>query len=437
MSTVLLFGNLRSSLTAARSLARAGHVVHAGYDEFDPYLVASRCVSGVFPHAPPDKDPESALRHIESYLDAHPEIDVLLPVSEIAARLISRNRAPFEGRVHLLLPAAEVVETCVDKAAMFELCERLGVALARREIVADHAELLASIEVIGRPCIVKPVDSSHYVFGRKAIVLREGDDAHALLPNWPEHHARLCVQEFNEGFRHDVSFVAHQGRLVGAVDCEVRRTDRADGSGYTTELVSRRAHPQVAHGLQALVRALDYTGAGDVEFMVDDRAAKVTFVELNPRLSASFKTSEVCGLPTTLLMLELGLGGAPAARPDPWAHPIGRRFAWTKGELAGFKRDRRGGELTLRQAIRRLAALLRAAAHPHHLTFDLRDPGPTLWLYLHPLWRRFGMSPVARRFAPASPTARDVQPSRPPAVRKLSVPGGTHSAGVGSSPAPG
>jgi hypothetical protein len=54
MAQIFLFGNLRASLTLARSLSRAGHVVHAGVDDPDPYLFASRHVKGVLHHARPD-----------------------------------------------------------------------------------------------------------------------------------------------------------------------------------------------------------------------------------------------------------------------------------------------------------------------------------------------------------------------------------------------
>lgn len=403
MTHVLLFGNLRSSLTLARQLSRAGCVVHAGYDEPDPYLIASNAVAAVFRHALPDAEPEAALGDLLAYLEQRTEIEAVAPVSEIAARLVSRNRERFPPGVRLLLPDASVVETCVDKARMFDLCEELGVALADRRIVRDRADLLAAVAAIGRPCVVKAVDSAHYLFGRKALVLREGDDAAALLPHWPAEHEALCVQTFVDGPRHDVSFAAHRGRLLGAVDCAVLRTDREDGTGYTTELVSARAHPAVRHGLETLVAALDYTGVGDIEFMVDERSGLVSFVELNPRLSASFKSAEVCGLPMSALMLELGFGRAPDGREDPWSHPVGRRIAWTKGELVGLKRDWKAGAFSAPGLLRRIGLLLRAALHRHHLTFDLRDPMPTVWLYLHPLLRRLGPRPRRAPGASAGP----------------------------------
>ncbi|MBW3558342.1 MAG: ATP-grasp domain-containing protein [Proteobacteria bacterium] len=406
MSEIVLFGNLRASLTLARSLARDGHIIHAGYDELDPYLIASRHVAGAFQHARPDLEPEAALAGLQAYLDRHRSVDVVIPVSDIAVRLISRNRSRFRGRARLILPAPEVVETCIDKAAMFDLCERLGVALAPRRIVTDHPGLLAAVEAIGRPCIVKPVDACHYLFDRKAIILRAGEPVSAAVPFWPAEHRSLCVQAFVAGPRHDISFAAHQGRLVGAVDCKVLRTDRADDTGYTTQLISTAPHPEVARGLEAMVRALGYTGVGDIEFMVDEENQQISFIELNPRLSASFKSAEVCGLPVSRLMLSLGLGEAPASAPDPWAYPVGRRTVWLKGELAGLKRQRRDGEIAGPELVCALRQLLKTALHHHHLTFEIGDPGPVVWSYLHPVLRRLGLSPpqpTRRRAAIAAP----------------------------------
>jgi hypothetical protein len=62
-----------------------------------------------------------------------------------------------------------------------------------------------------------------------------------------------------------------------------------------------------------------------------------------------------------------------------------------------LKRDWKASELSGAGLLRRAAVLLRAALHRHHLSFDLADPMPTVWLYLHAVLRRLGLSPRLER----------------------------------------
>lgn len=390
MAGVLLIGNLRSSLTLARQLSRAGHEVHCGIDEIDPYLHTSRHVRGSFVHAAIDRDPARTLDQVDAYLAEHAAIEAVIPVSEIAARLFSRHRDRFAAVARVIAPTEAVLETCIDKPLMFDLCDEVGLPVAPRRLPTDHPSLMAAIDEIGFPCIVKPADAGHFLFERKAIVLKTRAEAEAALPYWPVEHARLCVQKFVDAPRHILMFAAKDGEILGAVDARVTRTDLADGTGFTTDMVSDRVHPVVAEGLARLVRRLDYTGVGDVDIMVDEASGEISFLELNPRLGASYKSAEICGLPLSRLILALGMGEEPPPCPSPWTHPVGRRLVWTKAEVGALKRDLKSGALARSALPARLGRMLGSALAWHHMTFDLLDPLPTVWCYLHPVLRRFG-----------------------------------------------
>ncbi len=397
MTGVLLIGNLRSSLPLARELRRAGHAIHCGVDQPDPYLHTSRWVEGWFPHDEVDGRPEPILTQVERYLGEHPEVTVIAPVSDNAARLFSANRERFAGRVTLAVANPRAMAVCTDKAASFELCERLGVPIAPRRIVEDRAALLTALTDLGFPCVVKPVDSSQFIFGRKALIVRSLAEATQAVPHWPDLHDSLCVQRYVAGRRHDVIFAASGGRLLGAVDLEIVRSDKLDGSGYAVETRSVEPAPFVRTALAAFADALDYDGVGALQFMIDPATGEATFLELNPRLSACYRAAEVCGLPQSRLLVEIAQGRAPEPPADPWSHAVGRRVAWIKGDLAGFKRELRASLLSPPAAVRWLLCMARAAFYRHHLTFDPRDPAPTFWLYLHPILCALGLRPGARR----------------------------------------
>ncbi|MGF1462882.1 MAG: hypothetical protein ACFB2Z_06920, partial [Maricaulaceae bacterium] len=141
--------------------------------------------------------------------------------------------------------------------------------------------------------------------------------------------------------------------------------------------------PAIKAATEALVAHLGYTGAGCAQFMVDRVTGAISFLEINPRLGANFKIVEACGLPLTLWKVALAQGERPKPQRPPWGYKTGVRYAWTKGDLSGLARARRdglGGVAALAWLGRTVWDGLRA---PCHLTFDLRDPAPTLGLYLN------------------------------------------------------
>ena len=392
MAKVLLIGNFRPSLPLARQLAKAGHQVFCGVDRPSPYLFASRHVHGCFLHARLDERPHVALEHIRRYLQARPGLDALIPVSESAMRLISANREAIPAGVRLILPSRTVVDACTNKDFMFGLCDRSGIAVAPRSVVEDRLSLVRAVAAIGRPCIIKPVDSPALLFGVKAIVVGSDTDLDCALPHWPEEHDRLCVQRFVVGPRHNVVFAAEGGSLVRAVEFRAVRTDRIDATGYSTAVESAVPTPSIQRATEALLESLDYTGIGMLQFMIDAASGEGSFLELNPRLGGSSGAAEACGLPICRLMLELGLG-APVVRPvDPWRYPVGRRVVWTRGDIAGFAAEARRGALSFPEALGWGAAVVRDAFRRHHLTLDSTDLLPSMLSFVHPVMAKAGVA---------------------------------------------
>ena len=391
MAQIFLFGNLRASLTLARSLSRAGHVVHAGVDDPDPYLFASRHVKGVLNHARPDLDPEAALRQLVEYFERNPAIEALIPVSEVATRLISRNRDRFPARLRLVMAEERLVAACSDKAGLFALCDRLGLPIARRVEVSDLPALTQAVARVGTPCIVKPLESTEFVLGEKAVALREAGEAERRFTVWPEGHQALCVQSFIDGPRHNAYFGALEGRLLGAAEIEIRRTDRYDGTGYAVEGVSVAPLQAIREATEALVRALNYTGVGCAQFMVSQDGRQVSFLEINPRLGANYKIAETCGLPLSLWMYDIASGRSPEPKADPWSYPVGKTYIHSKGDIGGLRKEWGRGVLTRAAALRWAVAAMVGVFRPNHLTFALSDPLPTVLLYLHRPMQRLGV----------------------------------------------
>ena len=104
-------------------------------------------------------------------------------------------------------------------------------------------------------------------------------------------------------------------------------------------------------------------------------------MEVNPRLGATVRFQHHCGLDIALLAVRLALGASTEDLVAPrWN--VGQRYHWLLGDLEGLRVSLRRGELgargTLRWLGRMFGDLVRANVH---LTWDRRDPRPTLEMY--------------------------------------------------------
>ncbi len=386
--TLLLVGDARMAFPIARALSRSGHRIHAGVSIYSNYLEWSRYVSKHFHHPSLEPGTDEAFEHYIDWLDRHPEIDTIQPVSEAGLRFLSRHRDVFSQRATLIMPPENAVRTAHDKAAMFELCKALSVPLAPFASVSSFQQTEAAIDTIGYPAIIKPAQVDAPVFDRKALILHRGDDFHRLFPHWPGEHTSLLVQRYVRGPRHSVIFSANDGKLLGATQVCAARTHEDDGTGYTTYGITVDPDRDVKTSVERLVAALRYSSTGCIQFVIDPDTGEKTFMELNARVSLA-RIAECAGLPHSLWGLELAHGEVVQGLDDPWSTRTGVEYVWTKGELNLIGQMASAGQLGAGKAVKRLGQTVLDALRCHHAIFDPIDPLPVIGVYGNKLISRF------------------------------------------------
>ncbi len=197
-------------------------------------------------------------------------------------------------------PAPAAIKAMGSKSAAKALMEKAGVPLtpgyhgARQE--ADY--LLSEAVRIGFPVLIKAVAGG----GGKGMrrVDQAAEFAAALASCQREAAAsfkddRVLIEKFLDGARHiEVQvFGDNHGNAVYLFerDCSVQRRhqkviEEAPAPGMTPE---RRR--QMGEAAVAAARAVDYSGAGTVEFIVDDTA--FYFMEMNTRLQVEHPVTEM------------------------------------------------------------------------------------------------------------------------------------------------
>ncbi len=380
----LVLGDYRQTLAVVRALDGRGYRVVAGIADSAPSQVRwSRRVSQRWQHPQIDEDFAPVLREaIERFRPA-----VVFPVGDREIAWFGRHRDELPD-VPIAAPDVAITTECQDKVALMRRAGDHGVPHAPYRVVASPAELQAAVEEIGFPVFVKPHDPLLRIFGEKGIGCDDEQALAARFAEWPEPHRKLIVQRYAHGPRHNVYFAAHRGELLGAVEVEIIRTDRRDGTGLAVDGRAVAPNPELIAATETLAESMKYTGVGCTQFLVAGDGT-VSFLELNPRLGANYVVAHRAGLDLASIAVDLARDRNVVVPPLR----TGVRYAWTLGDIDGLKEEIRGGGLESGDVVRWIGALIATAARARvHVTWKLDDPAPALVLayrsLLRPLVRR-------------------------------------------------
>jgi predicted ATP-grasp superfamily ATP-dependent carboligase len=390
----LILGHHRQSLVVARSLDRAGFAVVMGSTGKPSLVESSRHVTRCWRHPEFDADAASFNASLAEFARSLADRLVLFPVGDSEVAYFATNAQALPPGAVAAMAAAENVNTCLNKVALYDLARALGLAVADFE-VCELAGIDAAVRRFGVPCVVKPVSSLEDRSHLKALMLEHVSSApiaDLVGSGWP----RTLVQRRVAGVRHNCHYVAHRGRLLAYFEQRVLRTTRSDGAGNGVDGISVSPSPDRRRACERLIEALDYSGPGCVQFIVDEPGRESWFLELNPRLDATCAIAEHAGYDLARLTVEealhrCGLGPKPAALSYPYR--IGIRGVWTTGDLRGLLREFGEGRINGPEAVlwctRTIGSFIAA---DHHLTFRWSDPRPALTalteIIAGPVWRR-------------------------------------------------
>jgi acetyl-CoA carboxylase, biotin carboxylase subunit len=199
-------------------------------------------------------------------------------------------------------PAPSAMEQMGDKINARNLMEAAGVPVSpgTRQPVADVAAALAAAEQIGYPVMIKASA------GGGGIGMSAAADPAQLAAGFETARSRaerffgspaILLERFVSRARHvEVQILGvADGRVLalGERDCSVQRrhqkvAEETPSPGVGPELRARMLAAAVRAG-----QAVDYLGAGTVEFLVDVEAGDFMFLEMNTRLQVEHPVTEL------------------------------------------------------------------------------------------------------------------------------------------------
>jgi predicted ATP-grasp superfamily ATP-dependent carboligase len=353
MKILVTDGHNRAALAITRSLGRLGHHVMVGDQRTDSIAQASRYCSERVTYPDPVTSPDAFVDRLAT-LARQRDVDVLIPVSDIATFMVTGQRERFACAV----PCADaaIVERAANKADIMATAARLGVPVPRGVLVTKPDDVPA-VEHLGFPVVIKPWRSRiRTAAGWASTAVSFADDPGQLaadLTRRPIHEFPLLIQERVSGPGVGVFACYHDGAAV-ALFSHQRLRERPPWGGVSVLSESTELDPAARDYATRLLDAIGWQGVAMVEFKRDERDGLPKLMEINGRFWGSLQLAIDAGVDFPALLLQTVQDRAFAPQVP---YRVGLRERWLLGDLDALLAFLRPGANA-----RRLAGRSRARA---------------------------------------------------------------------------
>ena len=245
------------------------------------------------------------------------------------------SQACQDAGIAFVGPSPHAIRTMGDKVAARAVAREAGVPLVPGlDAVADPGQLLAKAEEIGYPVMLKAASGG----GGKGIriVKEPAELAEASARAIAEAESafgdgRVYLEKFVTRPRHvEVQVVGDSHGNVtawGERECSVQRRHQKLVEESPCAVLDDETRAALLESACRLAKAVDYVGAGTVEFLYSHVERKFYFLEMNTRLQVEHPiTEERYGVDLVAEQLRVAAGGRANPATEPRGHAIELRI---------------------------------------------------------------------------------------------------------------
>ncbi len=288
------FKNYRSCLTIVRSLGRKSLKVHIGWNSTGDIVRRSKYVARV--HDIPDYSPDNDLwktKLIE--LVEKEQFDLVVPCNEQASAPLEAHRKDLTKYPSIYILSQEAYEIAFDKFKSGQLAKSLGINLPKEIKATDLSQIDEIMDGFQFPIVLKPHVSFHLESLERKNYVYKAYNAKELKTSlrYMLKSGDVQVQENFIGTGVGAAFLADSGELLCAF-CHVRIHEPLMGGGSSYRK-SAPLHPELRDAVKKLLKAMNYTGVGMVEFKFNFDTGEWIFLEINGRFWGSLPLAVAAG----------------------------------------------------------------------------------------------------------------------------------------------
>lgn len=173
-------------------------------------------------------------------------------------------------------------------------------------LFCEREEDIESIKKnIAFPCIIKPSEkdinfSFHRKYNSKILLVENKDDLEKnLIELLSENHKLLLQELVNPKPGMEISWYGYRSKSGEIFGMTARQKRKSPQMGGTATFIEAEEIPRVHLHVHQALKALDFWGICEMEFMLDERKKEYKIVEFNPRcwLQLSLATEAGLNLP--------------------------------------------------------------------------------------------------------------------------------------------
>lgn len=254
-----------------------------------------------------DKDFKNDLSYYEKLifdLAKSGNYDVIFPVIEESTEILARNYDELSKYCKLICPPISAFEKARDKQLTMKLCMENGINCPKTKM--DNETMEEYLSTVKFPLALKPREGRGSVGFKK---VNNAEELNKLINDRIIKVDEYVIQEFiDEAEIHRVSytFIDDNGETKSSL---ISKSTRPYPLGIgTNSLFESVDMPDIAKQAEDLLKLMGWRGYASVCFIEnkDDGIPKV--MEINGRISASFKISVIAGLHIVRQLLERAYG---------------------------------------------------------------------------------------------------------------------------------
>lgn len=230
------------------------------------------------------------MNHLKKVLHPFAGKHVLLfPTSDEYIEYLTDNYAELCQEYVLGIPKPDCVSIFADKRKTYQFAERLGIPHPKSWYPNDMDDVRKISATTTFPVVIKPavMYSFHKTFGKKAFRCDTADELISLCDMIRSKYPidGLVIQDFLSGgaeslFSYGAMVV--KGEPIAWVMANRIRQNPMDFGNSTTFAVTCDI-PEMETSARNILKAVEYDGLAEVEFMYDDKEDVYKFLEINTR----------------------------------------------------------------------------------------------------------------------------------------------------------
>lgn len=231
------------------------------------------------------------------------EYDVIFPVVEESTEIIAKNHDAYSQYTHLIAPPLDAFEKARDKQLTMKLCMENGIFCPKTKMDSETME--EYLFTVSFPLALKPRQGRGSVGFKK---VHNRDELDKLIADGTVKVDEYVIQEFiEEAETHRVSytFIDNHNNVKSSL---IAKSTRPFPLGVgTNSLFESIDMPEIARQSELLLKLMGWRGYASVCFIESDKDHIPKVMEINGRISASFKVSVLAGLHIVRQLIESAL----------------------------------------------------------------------------------------------------------------------------------